>query len=169
MLTKHPVQPDNLISDNCETTMHLSNISQCAIRNRNVHISVLNGVLWDMGLAYCGIYEFGLLCCGTSHGNPMTWDPLSIVGALWGESIGDTWISSKGKLCVSLMFPLLLCYATQMAVKQSGYQLLKGHDDYATRLQRLHQIFTVPNKHTFNWSMIALDKRYFLKLWGCWY
>ena len=29
--------------------MHLSHIPQYTIQNRNVHISVLNGALWDMG------------------------------------------------------------------------------------------------------------------------
>ena len=29
--------------------MHLSHIPQYTIQNRNVHISVLNGVLWDVG------------------------------------------------------------------------------------------------------------------------
>ena len=27
-----------------------------------VHISVPNGVLWDVGQVYCGIWEFGLCC-----------------------------------------------------------------------------------------------------------
>ena len=39
-------------------TMHHS---QCTIKNRNVHISVLNGVLWDMEQVYCVICEIGLL------------------------------------------------------------------------------------------------------------
>ena len=30
------------------TTMQLFHITQCTIQNRNVHISVLNGALWDM-------------------------------------------------------------------------------------------------------------------------
>ena len=30
------------------------------IQNRNVHISVLNGVLWDMGQVHCGICEYCL-------------------------------------------------------------------------------------------------------------
>ena len=42
--------------------MRLSHIPQYTIQNRNVHISVLNGVLlWDMGQTHCGIYENGLL------------------------------------------------------------------------------------------------------------
>ena len=45
-------------------TMHLSHIPQCTIQNRNVHISVLNGALWDMGQMHCGICEFDL-CCGS--------------------------------------------------------------------------------------------------------
>ena len=35
--------------------MPLSHIPQCTIQNRNVHISVLNGVLWDMGQVHFGI------------------------------------------------------------------------------------------------------------------
>ena len=41
--------------------MHLFHIPQCTIQNRNVHISVLNGALWDMELVRCGIYELGQL------------------------------------------------------------------------------------------------------------
>ena len=37
--------------------MYLSHIPQCTIQNRNVHISVLNGVLWDMGQVHHGICE----------------------------------------------------------------------------------------------------------------
>ena len=43
--------------------MHLFHISQCTIQNRNVHISVLNGALWDMEQVHCGVCEIGL-----SHG-----------------------------------------------------------------------------------------------------
>ena len=39
--------------------MHLSHIPQCTVQNRNVHISVLNGALWDMGQVYYGICEIG--------------------------------------------------------------------------------------------------------------
>ena len=38
-------------------TMHLSHIPQYTIQNRNVHISVLNGALWDMKQVHCGICE----------------------------------------------------------------------------------------------------------------
>ena len=40
--------------------MHLFNIPQCTIQNRNVHISVLNGALWDMEQVHCRICEIGL-------------------------------------------------------------------------------------------------------------
>ena len=43
------------------STMHRSHIPQCTSQNRNVHISVLNGVLWDMGQVQCGICEIVLL------------------------------------------------------------------------------------------------------------
>ena len=41
--------------------MHLSHVPPYTIQNRNVHISVLNGVLWDMEQEHSGIYEIGLL------------------------------------------------------------------------------------------------------------
>ena len=31
------------------------------MQNRNMHISVLNGVLWNMGHVHCGIWEISLL------------------------------------------------------------------------------------------------------------
>ena len=45
--------------------MHLFHIPQCPIQNRNVHISVLNGALWDMEQVHSGICEIGqlMLCC----------------------------------------------------------------------------------------------------------
>ena len=42
-------------------TMHLSHTPQCTIQNRNVHISVLNGALWDMGQVHYGICKTDLL------------------------------------------------------------------------------------------------------------
>ena len=42
-------------------TIYLFYIPQCTMRNRNVHISILNGVLWDMELVHCGICEIALL------------------------------------------------------------------------------------------------------------
>ena len=41
--------------------MHLFHIPQYTIQNRNVHISVLNGVLWDMEQIHWGICEIDLL------------------------------------------------------------------------------------------------------------
>ena len=41
--------------------MHLFHIPQCTIQNRILHISVLNGVLWDMEKVHCGICENALL------------------------------------------------------------------------------------------------------------
>ena len=41
--------------------MHLFHIPQCSIQNRNVHTSVLNGALWDMGQVHARIYELGQL------------------------------------------------------------------------------------------------------------
>ena len=42
-------------------TMHLSYIPQCTIQNRNVHISVFNGALWDMEQMHSEFWEIGLL------------------------------------------------------------------------------------------------------------
>ena len=41
--------------------MHLFHIPQGSIQNRNVHISVLNGELWDMAQVHSGICELGPL------------------------------------------------------------------------------------------------------------
>ena len=40
-------------------TMHLFHIQQYTIQNRNVHIFILNNVLWQMDQVHCGIYELG--------------------------------------------------------------------------------------------------------------
>ena len=42
--------------------MHQFHIPQCTIQNRNVHISVLIGALWDMEQVHCGICGWGHLC-----------------------------------------------------------------------------------------------------------
>ena len=42
-------------------TVHPFHIPQCTIQDRNVHISVLNGALWDMEQVHCGICEIILL------------------------------------------------------------------------------------------------------------
>ena len=47
--------------------MHFFHIPQCSIQNRNVHISVLNGALWDMEEVHSGICELG-------HGNDVIWE-----------------------------------------------------------------------------------------------
>ena len=39
--------------------MHLFHIPQCSIQNKNVHISVLSGGMWDMEQVHSGIYELG--------------------------------------------------------------------------------------------------------------
>ena len=41
--------------------MHLFHTPQSSIQNRNVHISVLNGGLWDMEQVHSGICEWGQL------------------------------------------------------------------------------------------------------------
>ena len=42
------------------SNMHLTHNPQCTIQNRNVHISVLNDALRDMGRVDCGICEINL-------------------------------------------------------------------------------------------------------------
>ena len=44
--------------------MHLFDIPQCFIQNRNVHIFVLNGALWNIEQAHSGICEIGLFDFG---------------------------------------------------------------------------------------------------------
>ena len=42
-------------------TMHRSHIPQYIIQNRNEHISVLNGALWENEEVHGGFCDFGLL------------------------------------------------------------------------------------------------------------
>ena len=39
--------------------MHPIYIPQCTIQNRNVYISVLTDVLWDIDQVHCGVCEIG--------------------------------------------------------------------------------------------------------------
>ena len=60
-------------------TVHLSHIPQCTIQNINVHISVLNGALWDIGQLHCGICEIDLLTSFLSlcHSEFSYWNQMS--------------------------------------------------------------------------------------------
>ena len=40
--------------------MYLFHIPQCIIQNTSIHLSVLNGALWDMDWLRCGIFEIVL-------------------------------------------------------------------------------------------------------------
>ena len=42
-------------------TMHLFHVQQRTIQNSNIHISVLNGALWDLRQLHCGVCELGQL------------------------------------------------------------------------------------------------------------
>ena len=65
-------------------TMLLSYIPQCTSQNRNVHIFVLNGVLWDMGQVHHGFWEFGQLC-GFHWISFYKWYCLSCVAKIFWE------------------------------------------------------------------------------------
>ena len=56
LLTWYPIKSLQWTSPTTPT-MHLFHIPQCTIQNRNVHISVLYGALWDMEQVHCGICE----------------------------------------------------------------------------------------------------------------
>ena len=53
---------------------------QCIIQNSHVHISVLNGALWDMGQVHCGIFKIEIMWsqCLTTFMTP----PFSFVFSL---------------------------------------------------------------------------------------
>ena len=53
--------------------MHPFYIPQCSIQNRNVHISVLNGALWDLEQVHSGICEIGLLYTKFALGCGLLW------------------------------------------------------------------------------------------------
>ena len=47
--------------------MHQFHIPECSIQNRNVHISVLNGALWDVEQVHSEICEIGPLIWNLFH------------------------------------------------------------------------------------------------------
>ena len=68
--------------------MHLSHIQQCTIQNWNVHISVPNGALRDMGQVHCGICELDQLCypmVSVAHEEVKATHLLSIERADWSK------------------------------------------------------------------------------------
>ena len=75
-------------------TIHLYHIPQCTIQNRNVHISVVNGALWEQ--MHCWICEIDLLLLGTidlylTHWGRVAYlcvDKLTITGSDNGMSPG---------------------------------------------------------------------------------
>ena len=54
----------------------------CNIQNKNAHIFVLNGVLWDMGHVHCGIYENSLFIISS--------------GLAWCHHGPDLYLASNG-------------------------------------------------------------------------
>ena len=56
------------LTSSTNPTMRLFHIPQCTIQNRNVHISVLKGALWDMEQAHCGVCELVYNSSGSYHG-----------------------------------------------------------------------------------------------------
>ena len=79
--------------------MHLSHIPQCTIQNRNVHISVLNGALWDMGQVHCWICEFGLFQWKLNENWELLWCQL---GCLWWDHWPQSWHHDNPWSCVFL-------------------------------------------------------------------
>ena len=60
-----------------------SNIPRYTIQNRNVYISVLNCVLWDMGQVHCGICETALFLERTTWTYPGTDVVLLLLVSAW--------------------------------------------------------------------------------------
>ena len=73
-------------------TGHLSHILKCTIQNRNVHISVLNDALWDMGQVHKCMGFLNLVFYSP-------YDRLSLPFLLTGEMMSDV----SGKLSPSLL------------------------------------------------------------------
>ena len=56
----HSILLETQIDQITNPKIHLFHIPQCSIQNRNVHISVLNGALWDMEQVHSGTCEIGV-------------------------------------------------------------------------------------------------------------
>ena len=88
--------------------MHMFHIPQCSIQNRNVHISVLNGALWDMEQVHSGICE-------------LVWF-ITFISRTWQTLIQYLWVCDVPNLFGSLyqMFTKLmaLCKIAVSPVRQ---------------------------------------------------
>ena len=73
-------------------TIHLSHIPQCTIQNRNVHISVLNGVLW--GMPWTGAVLGFVRCSNTQNTNS------TFILSLWIRKISG-WLGQYSNVWAS--------------------------------------------------------------------
>ena len=101
---------------NCR--MHLFHIPQCSIQNRNVHISVLNGALWDMEQVHSGI-------CGIR----------SIGGSGWGghRSAHAGFKLDQCLYAVDVLCGQVYCASTSCSLWVTSCWLAYLHHDCKTR------------------------------------
>ena len=105
--------------------MHLFHIPQCSIQNRNVHISVLNGALWDMEQVHCHNAPFRtemctFLLCIVGYGTGAFWN-------LWIRSIQWSGIRLQQNM-ISIGFKLWAkknVYEMPLTLKCLGHIFLK--------------------------------------------
>ena len=67
--------------------MHPFYNPKCTIQNRNMHISVLNSALWDMGQVRCSICEIGQFNAPKQHHVPSA---TNIIISSYSRK-GDVW------------------------------------------------------------------------------
>ena len=86
--------------------MHLFHIPHCSIQNRNVHISVLNGALWDMEQMQSGNCELGQFWPSSIPSCPVYCDDPSKLPSTRCRLSPPTWSTdplSQGSLRVSCL------------------------------------------------------------------
>ena len=110
------------LTDLINPTMHLSHIPQYTIQNRNVNISVLNGVLWDMGQMHC--VHFSSEWCIVGYRTGALWD-------LWDWSIAlpRLWWTFVIQMVVTSLYFFLVAVPSSWRENHVMYGLMLSHPE----------------------------------------
>ena len=84
-----------------EPTMRLSHIPQCTIQNRNVHISVLNGVLWDVEQV---LWVFVRLVCSIPDASEAILKDTSKIGRRKAQCKPCRWLYDVTLVCGAAVY-----------------------------------------------------------------
>ena len=135
--------------------MHLFHIPPCTIQNRNVHISVLNGALWDMEQVNCGIWELGQYwqfigvypCVHLSDTTDFNY-----LGSVFRDEKKKCIYRYKYKYEYELCLYTYILYAYLYPKINSARHGLKSNQSYKHPMNHIPSI--VPNNNVYAWILM---------------